>query len=369
MEKEKTGLRKGLIAAAAILSVIEGCLGGWLAVKMTEKKKWEEEQAKRHEQVNAWLDQRKQFVEKIAAVSSEDLDPAQLESLKSLSEGSTDYSWISAITPETEITDEMEEKLESMPANENDWSRLLFSLDQIPANYVSMALTDDDRLGFVLDYPDREAMQQAPSALDESLESIPLLIQWDGRWGYIPYGDQTIAIAGCGPTAMAMVLSWLNQDPSITPALLAQTADEHGLYVIGAGSSHEIFPFLAALYGDSCIPFDTTAQNLLDLASQNIPMILQMVPGDFTRTGHFIVISGAEDGKLKVNDPNSKKRSAELWDPETVASQSAGGWYFVREGSEDGSGDPQTPDSAQTDPEFAAAGEEDSAQNTGEADQ
>ncbi len=36
---------------------------------------------------------------------------------------------------------------------------------------------------------------------------IPLLLQWDERWGYSVYGDNMIAVNGCGPTAVAMVVS------------------------------------------------------------------------------------------------------------------------------------------------------------------
>lgn len=35
---------------------------------------------------------------------------------------------------------------------------------------------------------------------------IPLLLQWDERWGYSVYGDNMIAVNGCGPTAVAMVV-------------------------------------------------------------------------------------------------------------------------------------------------------------------
>ena len=38
-----------------------------------------------------------------------------------------------------------------------------------------------------------------------------------------------------------------------------------------------------------------------------------MGPGDFTSTGHFIIMTEYIDGKIKVNDPNSKARSEKLW--------------------------------------------------------
>ena len=54
-----------------------------------------------------------------------------------------------------------------------------------------------------------------------------------------------------------------------------------------------------------------------------------MRPGDFTTTGHFIVLAGVEDGKIRVNDPNSVKRSEELWDYETLEYQINNLWAYT----------------------------------------
>ena len=55
---------------------------------------------------------------------------------------------------------------------------------------------------------------------------IPLLLQWDERWGYSVYGDNMIAVNGCGPTAVAMVVSGLLCDPSVTPYKVAKFAED-----------------------------------------------------------------------------------------------------------------------------------------------
>ena len=58
------------------------------------------------------------------------------------------------------------------------------------------------------------------------------------------------------------------------------------------------------------------------------PVICSMRPGDFTTTGHFIVLTGVEDGKIRVNDPNSRQRSEELWDYDTLEYQINNLWAF-----------------------------------------
>ena len=51
--------------------------------------------------------------------------------------------------------------------------------------------------------------------------------------------------------------------------------------------------------------------------------------GDFTTTGHFIVLVGMKDGKICVYDYDSKKRSKKLWDYETLESQINNLWSFT----------------------------------------
>ena len=54
-----------------------------------------------------------------------------------------------------------------------------------------------------------------------------------------------------------------------------------------------------------------------------------MKPGDFTETGHFIVLRGiTQDGKLLVNDPNNISRSEKEWDMDTVLKQIKAAWSY-----------------------------------------
>ena len=58
-------------------------------------------------------------------------------------------------------------------------------------------------------------------------------------------------------------------------------------------------------------------------------VICSMAPGDFTDTGHFIVLRGiTSKGKLLVNDPNSTSRSQKKWKLGTVAKQVKAAWAY-----------------------------------------
>jgi len=56
------------------------------------------------------------------------------------------------------------------------------------------------------------------------------------------------------------------------------------------------------------------------------PVILAMGAGDFTTTGHYIVLTGVEDGQFRVNDPNSIENSGKLWSYEQLESQIRNIW-------------------------------------------
>ena len=62
------------------------------------------------------------------------------------------------------------------------------------------------------------------------------------------------------------------------------------------------------------------------------PIICVVGPGDFTTEGHFIVLSGCENGRIRVNDPNSVENSQKLWDYAQLEGQILNLWV-IRAGS------------------------------------
>ena len=59
------------------------------------------------------------------------------------------------------------------------------------------------------------------------------------------------------------------------------------------------------------------------------PIICSMGPGDFTTTGHFIVITDIDqNSNLVVRDPNSPERTAKSWSFDTVLGQCRAMWSY-----------------------------------------
>ena len=165
----------------------------------------------------------------------------------------------------------------------------------------------------------------------EKEEKIPLVIQWDARWGYSPYGNSNVGLSGCAPTCLTMVVLALTGDAKATPDQIAAFAAEHGYYEENTGTSWSFFT-------QGCEHFGVHGQEIsLDEGvirkhlQQGEPVVCSMRPGDFTSGGHFIVLAGeSEDGRIIVHDPNSRKRSKVLWDYETLEPQIKNLWSFSK---------------------------------------
>ncbi|HJD03132.1 MAG TPA: C39 family peptidase [Candidatus Mediterraneibacter caccogallinarum] len=214
-------------------------------------------------------------------------------------------------------------------AEDNEKVRtILDNADQYPEDLLELLANNEETADFVLDYPQKKDLAPAESIGDMS-GGIPLLLQWDERWGYAIYGDNMIAINGCGPTALAMVAAGLTGDAGITPDRVARYAAEQGYYEGDAGTSWTLMTEGAAAFGVIGQEIGLSREQVFAELESGHPVICSMRPGDFTSTGHFIVLVGIEDGKIRVNDPNSRARSQVLWEYDRLESQINNLWSYT----------------------------------------
>lgn len=186
-----------------------------------------------------------------------------------------------------------------------------------------------ETLDFVQDFPKMKDSKVLPKSVGTLKKGeIPLLIQWDKRWGYLPYGDRNIALNGCAPTALSMIISGLKQDSSITPKVIADFAYKKGYYVKGHGTDWGVMTAVAKEYGIKEHDRDASKESLLKELKLGRPLICSVKPGDFTTSGHYIVITGYKEGKFVVNDPNSLKNSEKLWTHKVLYPQISNVWSF-----------------------------------------
>lgn len=183
---------------------------------------------------------------------------------------------------------------------------------------------------FVIDY-EKESGKNHTIDLSEQLKpgQIPLFLQYDERWGYEYYGNEMIAVDGCGPTSLAMVLAGLTQDASWSPLKVAQWAQKNGYYVDGSGSSWSLMDEGARKLGLHVSELPMDIDKIIDELQAGHPVICIMGPGDFTSGGHFIVLTKAKaDGTVQVNDSFSQKRSNKKWNLYDISDQIRNLWAY-----------------------------------------
>lgn len=157
-------------------------------------------------------------------------------------------------------------------------------------------------------------------------ETVPHLFQWDERWGHSFYGSDIMTITGCGPTCLSMVLIHLLQDASYTPRYVADFAEENHYYAKGSGSKWTLISEGGKILGLDVTELPLDENRIKKNLELGNPVICIMGPGHFTTAGHFIVLVGLEEGKFKVNDPNSKENSERLWSYEEISGEIKNLW-------------------------------------------
>ncbi len=218
--------------------------------------------------------------------------------------------------------------LEEMAGMDSRVARMLEHAEEYPAELLELAAKNPEALDFVLEYPEKKDTAGADTVGPVEKGTIPLLLQWDERWGYENYGSSILGITGCGPTCLSMVISGLTGKDSVTPDRVAGYAEEKGYYVKGTGTKWTLMSEGGMEFGVKGTELPLGKSSVESALTAGKPIICSMRPGDFTTSGHFIVLAGMKEGKIRVNDPNSKLRSARLWTYEELEWQINNLWAF-----------------------------------------
>lgn len=147
--------------------------------------------------------------------------------------------------------------------------------------------------------------------------------QLDERYANEPYGTDNIGGYACGPTSMAIVVSSLTSQ-TVDPIEMAKWAYENGYWCSKSGSYHTLIPGAAKAWGlpvEGCTASEP--QRIVDALSEGKLVVALMTKGHFTKSGHFIVLRGVQDGQILVADPASYNRSQKLWDLSIILSEAS----------------------------------------------
>jgi len=250
-------------------------------------------------------------------------------------------------------------------AGQNAWNHLSRAAGDLTQQAAAAAGRASDRLRAFLTPPEEEPAEEvqlvddteiAPPPRPRAVYTVTALEIRDGReyltggtqefvyynqtdeaWAEKKYGSDRLGGYGCGPAAMAMVVSSLTGS-DMDPALMAQHCVDHGYWARKHGSYLSIVPGAAEDFGLTCTPLppeETDRDTILHYLSTGQLLVALVGPGHFTNGGHFIVLHGATlDGSVLVADPADRDRSLTTWDPQLIldelsASRSSGGPLWV----------------------------------------
>ena len=158
---------------------------------------------------------------------------------------------------------------------------------------------------------------------------IPYLLQYDSRWAYHGYGSSYMGYTACGPTCLSMAALALTGNPAYTPPFVADWAEANGHYVPGAGTAWTLFTTGAAAFGLNGTAISAGEEDLTARLERGEIIVASMLPGDFTTSGHFILIVKSEALGFRVYDPNSMALSRQYWTYDTPAPQIAQLWSLT----------------------------------------
>lgn len=222
----------------------------------------------------------------------------------------------------------LEAALKEMAGGDSVLAEIFTARAQYPEELLEALVNNLELKDFVHGFLTADGSVTGGFMEEEKEQDFPLFLQWDARWGYAPYGESNIGISGCGPTCLSMVIFALTRDETATPDKLADYSMENNHYVPGIGTAWLLMSEAASDFGIKASEVGLDGDEMRRQLDMGRPIICAMRPGDFTTTGHFIVIYGYDENGFKVNDPNSRERSGRRWTFDELRYQIKNLWCY-----------------------------------------
>ena len=80
-----------------------------------------------------------------------------------------------------------------------------YDISDYPQSLIDLYDRNKETKDFVFEYPAKKDETPAIDLSTLNTSSVPLLMQWDQRWGYKQYAGDLFGLSGCGPTCLSMV--------------------------------------------------------------------------------------------------------------------------------------------------------------------
>ena len=254
-------------------------------------------------------------------------------SVKTYPQEETDYVSSIAIMnvekPVQRTQAETIQRLEELGKENPEIATISRSSSQYPEAMLTALANNPEMADFVAGYLSDNKYAAGGLTELEKEQECPLFLQWDSRWGYELYGgDSCIGLAGCGPTCLSMILYYLTRDETLTPDRIAAYSMENDYYVSGTGTAWGLMEDFPEIYDIKATEPRMTERSIKAELDKGKVLICAMGQGDFTVSGHFIVIYGYGDSGFQINDPNCVARSRKEWTFEEIKDQVKKIWAY-----------------------------------------
>ena len=217
-------------------------------------------------------------------------------------------------------SDQYKDQLGELYKKNPETKEIILNREKYSDDLLTWLFDHQEALQWVIDYPEQSARSeeelsaqglQAVDLKDYRIQNhIPVYFQWS--------------------EVFSMVATGLTGNTSFTPKYVADMSVNMGYYVDEVGTDWTLMTAGASELGINSAQLTNWSEDTLKSElSAGHPIICSMGPGDFTNQGHFIVLSGlTEEGKVLINDPNSKINSRKKWDLNTIINQMNAAWSF-----------------------------------------
>lgn len=224
---------------------------------------------------------------------------------------------------------EVLQRLEELGQSDSVIEQIRQNAALYPQELLAVLANNPEMADFVAGYPGENKGSAGGLTASEIEEEFPLFLQWDPRWGYQDYGKKNcIGLAGCGPTCMSMVLFYLTRDESLTPDRIAEYSMKNGYYVEGSGTAWTLFEDMPKRYDIQVTNLSPSEKDMKAVLDEGGIIACVMGRGDFTLSGHFIVIYGYDSDGFMINDPNCIARSSKRWTFRELEKQIRNIWAY-----------------------------------------
>lgn len=194
----------------------------------------------------------------------------------------------------------------------------------------NILLIKKDNKMLVSDCADKEKMNKLDRAFMGIINNAVIkaskgfyISQNNDKFENIPYGTSNLKSSGCGPIALTMALNYVSDTGLVKLEEVLQWAEENNMYEINSGTRWSLIRnFPPAVSAKSEEMYITNTEELAGSIQAGEVLVTSMQKGQFTDSGHFIVITGIKDGKVSVLDPASICRSLKEWDIQTIYEES-----------------------------------------------